>query len=70
MIYYMFKRLLYGFVGVFGIASMSVHMYYPENNATLVLCAAAQNSSDTLSSKYVDSVWMQEEDDPLFKYLL
>ena len=71
MIYDMFKRLLYGFVGVFGIASMSVHMYHPENNATLVLCAAVQNSSDMSSSKYVDSLWTQEdEDDSLLKYLL
>ena len=65
----MFKRLLYGFVGVIGIASMSVHMYNPDNNATLVLCAAVQNSSDMSSSKYVDSLWMQE-DDSLLKYLL
>ena len=67
----MFKRLLYGFVGVIGIASMSVHMYHPENNATLVLCAAANNSSYSSSSKYVDSLWTQEdEDDSLLKYLL
>ena len=45
----MFKRLLYSVVGVFGLASMSVHMYYPENNATLVLCEAVQNSSDMSS---------------------
>lgn len=69
MIYYMFKRLLYGFVGVFGIASMSVHMYHPENNATLVLCEAAQNSSDTSSSNYDDCLWTCEND-PLLKYLL
>ena len=28
---------------------MSVHMYHPENNATLVLCEAVQNSSDMSS---------------------